>query len=105
MAFLLEIRPKALFFAPTGEADGRTGQNRVDFAPGRGLEQVNSEPLAHGGSRVFDNLEVPPPSRHPDCATAAANLTKKSSAVFFAALLIRRWPSWASLPPICASTS
>jgi hypothetical protein len=29
MAFLLEIRPKTLFFAPTGEADGRTGQNRV----------------------------------------------------------------------------
>jgi hypothetical protein len=23
----------------------------------------------------------------------------------FAALLIRRWPSYASLPPICASTS
>src|SRR5215510_6699496 len=32
-------------------------------------------------------------------ATAAANFTKKSSAVFLAALLIRRWPSWASLPP------
>jgi len=31
MAFLLEIGPKALFFAPTGEADGRTGQNRVDL--------------------------------------------------------------------------
>jgi hypothetical protein len=29
MAFLLEIGPKALFFAPTGGAGGRTGQNRV----------------------------------------------------------------------------
>ena len=38
-------------------------------------------------------------------ATAAANFWKKSSAVFLAAPLIRRWPSWASLPPICASTS
>jgi len=56
MAFLLEIGPKALFFAPTGGAGGRTGQNRVDFAPGRGLEQVNSEPSAHGGSRVPGNL-------------------------------------------------
>src|SRR5438105_8348160 len=40
-----------------------------------------------------------------DCCTAAANLAKKSSAVFLAALLISRCPSWASLPPICASTS
>jgi hypothetical protein len=46
-----------------------------------------------------------PRERQLGCVTAAANLTKKSSAVFFAALLIRRWPSWASLPPICASTS
>src|SRR4029079_12816529 len=31
MAFLLEIGPKALFFAPTGGAGGRAGQNRVDL--------------------------------------------------------------------------
>ena len=37
--------------------------------------------------------------------TAAAKFWKKSSATFFAAPLIRRWPSCASLPPICASTS
>src|SRR6266851_9934143 len=37
-------------------------------------------------------------------ATAALNFSKKSSAVFFAALLMRRWPSWASFPPICDST-
>jgi len=42
---------------------------------------------------------------HGGCVTAVANLTKKSSAVFFAALLISRCPSWASLPPICASTT
>src|SRR5271165_801601 len=41
----------------------------------------------------------------PPAVTAAANFTKKSSAVFFAALLMRRCPSCASLPPICASTS
>src|SRR5262249_21229933 len=38
-------------------------------------------------------------------ASAAANFTKNSWAVFLAALWIRRWPRWASLPPICASTS
>src|SRR6267154_1431709 len=36
--------------------------------------------------------------------TALAKLAKNSSASFLAAPLIRRWPSWASLPPICAST-
>jgi hypothetical protein len=53
MAFLLENRPKASFFAPMGDAGGGSGQNRVDFAPKRELEQVNSEPPAHGRSRVF----------------------------------------------------
>src|SRR5216684_7426998 len=53
IAFLLEIRPKASFFAPTGDAGGGSGQNRVDFAPERELEQVNSEPRAHGRSRVL----------------------------------------------------
>src|SRR5262249_26867302 len=53
MAFLLEIRPKTSFFAPTGETGGGPGQNRVDFAPGHGLEQVDSEPSAHGRSRVW----------------------------------------------------
>src|SRR5262244_2041431 len=52
MAFLLKIRPKTSFFAPTGETGGGSGQNRVDFAPGHGLEQVDSEPAAHGRSRV-----------------------------------------------------
>src|SRR5882672_9908584 len=52
IAFLLEIRPKASFFAPTGEAVGGSGQNRADFAPERELEQANSEPPAHGRSRV-----------------------------------------------------
>ena len=107
--FLLEIRPKASFFAPTGGADGGSGQNRVDFAPRRGLEQVNSEPAGARpvkgiGDRDESSAAMADASS-PDCATAAANLAKKSSAIFLAALLIRRWPSWASLPPICASTS
>src|SRR6516225_79613 len=116
MTLLLEIRPKTSFFAPTGETDGGSGQNRVDFAPGHGLEQVDSEPAAQGRSRVCGDRDLGAPDwgacdlgarrrRHPGCVTAAANLTKKSSAVFFAALLMRRCPSWASLPPICASTS
>ena len=37
-------------------------------------------------------------------ATVAAKLRKKSSASFLAAPLTSRWPSCASLPPICAST-
>ena len=37
-------------------------------------------------------------------STALAKLAKNSSASFLAAPLIRRWPSWASLPPIWAST-
>src|SRR6516225_4198320 len=52
MTLLLEIRPKTSFFAPTGETDGGSGQNRVDFAPGHGLEQVDSEPAAQRRSRV-----------------------------------------------------
>jgi hypothetical protein len=44
--------------------------------------------------KVLDNATVDPAARtregHPPAATAAANFTKKSSAVFFAALLIRR---------------
>src|SRR5436305_1091464 len=43
-------------------------------------------------------------SRYYPC-TALAKLAKNSSASFFAEPLISRWPSWASLPPICASTS
>src|SRR5713226_6903229 len=50
IAFLLENRPKASFFAPTGHAASGSGQNRVDFAPDCEFEQVNSEPPAHGRS-------------------------------------------------------
>jgi len=45
-----------------------------------------------------------PHARVYPAATAVANFAKKSSAIFLAAPAIRRWPSWASLPPICAST-
>src|SRR6185503_3505406 len=37
-------------------------------------------------------------------ATEVANFWKKSSASFLAAPLTKRCPSWASFPPICAST-
>src|SRR5262252_2591121 len=40
MTLLLEIRPKTSFFAPTGETDGGSGQNRVvlgNFCSPRGL--------------------------------------------------------------------
>ena len=40
----------------------------------------------------------------PEAAAAAANFSKNSSAIFFAAPLTSRWPIWASLPPIWAST-
>jgi hypothetical protein len=48
------------------------GENRADFAPARGLQQINSEPAARGWSRAVAR------AGHPGCATAAANLTKKS---------------------------
>ena len=44
------------------------------------------------------------PTQHRLSLTALAKLAKNSSASFLAAPLIRRWPSWASLPPIWAST-
>src|SRR4249919_3604937 len=58
MTLLLEIRPKTSFFAPTGGTDGGSGQNRVDFAPGHGLEQVDSEPAAQGRSRVCGDRDL-----------------------------------------------
>src|SRR6266404_4725491 len=61
MTLLLEIRPKTSFFAPTDETDGGSGQNRVDFAPGHGLEQVDSEPAAQGRSRVCGDRDLGPP--------------------------------------------
>ncbi len=42
--------------------------------------------------------------RPPGGLIVAAKFLKKSSAVFLAAPLTSRWPSCASLPPICAST-
>src|SRR5258707_1392236 len=52
--------------------------------------KTNSWPHPRGRSRA---------SGHQPAATTVANFAKKSSAVFFAAELISRWPSWASLPP------
>jgi hypothetical protein len=84
------------------ELCGSLWRSRISGAIARRNTRVNAlmAPLRCALRRVRDTYV-----RHPGCVTAAANLTKKSSAVFFAALLMRRWPSWASLPPICASTS
>ena len=100
-AFLLKLGPKGLILAPTGRTDGGSERIRGDFAPGRGLEQVNSEPRGQERSRVLLDAAWGM-GRH--WAATTLNRSKKSSAVFLAALLISRWPSWASLPPICAST-
>src|SRR5213076_841156 len=52
--------------------------------------------------RSWQGPEVGAPEDQP--CTALAKLAKNSSASFLAVPLIRRCPSWASLPPICAST-
>src|SRR5450432_3235466 len=51
-----------------------------------------SQTLGQGGSAL---------SLAPQPCTALAKLAKNSSASFLAVPLIRRCPSWASLPPIC----
>jgi hypothetical protein len=79
MAFLLEIRPKALFFAPTGQADGRTGQNRVVlpiFCSRKGLYWQPASRVEFGPQRIFAALAnrvellTKPPARHPRLARA-----------------------------------
>src|SRR6266481_3195316 len=56
MAFLLEIRPKASFFAPTGETGGGSGQNRVVLAIFCSLKALPWQPAtdaATGGKGEF----------------------------------------------------
>jgi hypothetical protein len=51
MTFLLEIRPKTSFFAPTGETGGGSGQNRVDndiFCSASGLRWQPGQKLLSG---------------------------------------------------------
>ena len=76
------------------------------------LKSFQGHNMGHPGN------EQPQPRAWPDMAdwtwtgtrlssqpcTALAKLAKNSSASFLAAPLISRCPSWASLPPICAST-
>jgi len=45
MAFLLEIRPKTSFFAPTGETGGGSGQNRVGTANFCSLNGLRWQPV------------------------------------------------------------
>src|SRR5215467_11993002 len=62
MAFLLEIRPKTSFFAPTGEADGGSGQNRVvlDLFPNlNGLCWQPTPRIAFEPQRKFGALANP----------------------------------------------
>jgi hypothetical protein len=67
MAFLLEIRPKTLFFAPTGETGGGSGQNRVDIANFFNLNGLRwqpwQKPLADNKrtfARVANHQTAPP---------------------------------------------
>jgi len=56
MAFLLEIRPKTSFLAPTGETGGGSGQNRVDVANFSSLNGLRWQPhqkLLAGSKRLF----------------------------------------------------
>src|SRR5262245_29170497 len=59
MTFLLEIRPKTSFFAPTGETGGGSGQNRVDvgnFCSLNGLRwQPRQKPLSDD-KRLFGRV-------------------------------------------------
>src|SRR5262245_52854489 len=67
MTFLLEIRPKTSFFAPTGETGGGSGQNRVDTANFFNLNGLRWQPgqkLLAGHKRLFArvaNRAQPPP--------------------------------------------
>ena len=81
-------------------------------APKRTTKSDRFSPISEFGTRGSLNFLSPagqaipakPVPKKTAYFTAAANLAKKSSAIFFAAPLTSRWPSWASLPPICAST-
>jgi len=56
MTLLLEIRPKTSFFAPTGETDGGSGQNRVVMANFSNRKDLDWQPAprgALGAQRLF----------------------------------------------------
>src|SRR6266478_9084931 len=62
MTLLLEIRPKTSFFAPTGETDGGSGQNRVVLGIFSSLNGLHWQPtLARttGAQRLFRRTGKP----------------------------------------------
>src|SRR3569833_2291005 len=63
---------------------------------------VENHHMGHPGGGQPRPDRLPVRRDHP--CTALAKIAKNSSASFLAVPLIRRWPSWASLPPIWAST-
>src|SRR5262245_20720714 len=95
MAFLPIWAPNGLFTPPSirpahvrsrTRADLRQISLNHDHGPGKGIGgQIPLQPL------VKPYQAVP---------TVEANFWKNSSAIFLAAPLTRRCPSWASLPPI-----
>ena len=100
------LGPKALFSPPSTRTVAVRLRNRADFRPIAPWNMNKSEPRLWARSRDSkgENRFKLPRSPHHGVATVEAKFWKKSSAIFFAAPLTRRWPSWASLPPICAST-
>jgi len=67
--------------------------------PGYFLISVRNQPF------FFSGIASSVPAVSAGGATASPNFSKNSVASFFAVASIRREPSWASLPPICAFTS
>src|SRR6516164_2983491 len=62
MTLLLEIRPKTSFFAPTGETDGGSGQNRVVMANFSNRKDLDWQPAprgALGAQRLFPAVANP----------------------------------------------
>src|SRR5216684_5549557 len=68
---------------------GHPGNEQPHLGAWPGMVRRSSEELASSGNQP---------------CTALAKFAKNSSASFLAEPLISRCPSWASLPPICAST-
>ena len=82
----------------SGEGDGG-----VDgFAKGGAKVSLANK---DGGTLLSYNVEAQIGGKLAQLGQRLINsVAKKSSAIFLAAPLTSRWPSWASLPPICAST-
>src|SRR5262249_62357812 len=98
---LLEIGLNGPVFGLARSPGVLQGRNRGVFARFFGFRQGECYPPAASGQG--GSPQVLAYAAGAAGATAAANLEKKSSAIFLAAPAIRRWASWARLPPICAS--